>query len=496
MLDNASLTSALVHVQRRGHVKALGWACWIVWLFAMPCYAQQPMRVHEQAQSKIRVVVLTDVANEPDDSESMVRFLLYTNEFDVEALIATTSMWLKDSVHPELIEARVHAYGKVLTNLRQHAEGYPDEQYLLDRIRAGRADYGMQGVGEGKDTVASEHIIAVVDRIDARPVWFSIWGGAVDLAQALWKVQHTRDAAAVAAFVSKLRVYSISDQDDAGPWIRRMFPDVFWIASIHALGDYSQATWTGISGDLMRPMPGADTSLVSHEWVAAHIQQGPLGQLYPSSQYIMEGDSPSFLYLIPNGLGQPEHPDYGSWGGRYGKVDAAQGLYANASDTVLGIDGITYRTAQATIWRWRRAFQNDFAARLQWTLQPSYKDANHNPLVRINNVGGRDPVSITVCPGDIVHLSANGSADPDGDPLSYRWWQYQEASGLFGVPGIKLQHADSADSFFKAPAASAPLHIVLEVQDDGEPAMVSYRRVIVTGHGDAAANKSPKPCAK
>ena len=101
---------------------------------------------------KPRIVVLTDIGNEPDDSESMVRFLLYSNEFDVEGLLAVTSTWLRSAVHPEMIEERVRAYGQVLPNLKAHAIGYPEMQALLQLIRSGRAEYVMAGVGKGKDT--------------------------------------------------------------------------------------------------------------------------------------------------------------------------------------------------------------------------------------------------------------------------------------------------------------------------------------------------------
>ena len=33
---------------------------------------------------KPRVFVLTDISNEPDDEESLVRFLVYANEYDVK----------------------------------------------------------------------------------------------------------------------------------------------------------------------------------------------------------------------------------------------------------------------------------------------------------------------------------------------------------------------------------------------------------------------------
>ncbi len=135
--------------------------------------------------SKPRVIVLTDITNEPDDEQSMVRFLVYSNEYDVEGLIATTSIWLKDRVRPDRIRRLVETYRKVRDNLQIHAEGYPPAEQLLSVIKAGIPEFGMGGVGEGKSSPGSRHIIEVVDRDDPRPVWISVWGGANCLAQAL-----------------------------------------------------------------------------------------------------------------------------------------------------------------------------------------------------------------------------------------------------------------------------------------------------------------------
>lgn len=429
-----------------------------------------------------RVIVLTDVGSDPDDMESMIRFLLYTNDFDVEGLVPSTSRHLKSSVHPEQITMRIEAYRKVLANLRAHDPRYPDADFLLARVKPGRPEFGMAGVGEGKDTAASEWIIRTVDAPDPRPVWITIWGGAVDLAQALHKVRATRTPAQVAAFVGKLRVYSISDQDNAGPWIRRQFPDLFWIVSITAHRHYNLSTWGGISGDRMYYFDGPDFDLVSKEWLRENIQRGPLGTLYPNYEFIMEGDTPSFLYLVPNGLGSPDHPDYGSWGGRYGKVSEWDGLWTDTSDLVTGIDGKVRQTNKATIWRWREAFQHDFAARIQWTLQPSYKGANHNPQLVLNGTRGNAPVEIAATAGEVVRLTAEGSRDPDGDTVDYSWWQYRESEAVNRNPDVELHRGDPLHTRFIAPDVSQPtrFHIILEARDRGKPALYAYRRAIVT----------------
>lgn len=445
------------------------------------------------AHDKTRVIVLTDIGNEPDDSESFVRFLLYSNQFDVEGLIASTSTWQRDRVQPQLLRERIDAYAKVLGNLGRHAAGYPDPTTLRATVREGATAYGLRAVGEGKDSAASRHIIDVVDRADARPIYIPVWGGAADLAQALWSVRHTRSVEQVRSFVAKLRVYSISDQDDAGPWVRQNFPDLFWIASVHGWGQYGMAAWTGISGDVSHPekWPGAD--LVTNPWLEKYIRRGPLGETYPPHKFIMEGDTPSFLGLIANGLNQPEHPEWGGWGGRYTQSYEGAGHRGDAQDRFIDAQGKIWSGNQATIYRWRQAFQNDFAARIAWSLSPDVKSANHNPDVILNGTSGLAPVKLTVRAGSTVKLSAAGTRDRDGDSLTYRWWQYEEPSVAPGHPIQKLviagPHADQVSfevpAFRKnaenVPASATPLgyHVILEVADSGTPALTSYRRAII-----------------
>ena len=180
------------------------------------------------AAERPRVIVLTDIENEPDDAMSLVRFLAYANQWDTEGLIATTSVHLPDRTAPQRIEAIVRAYGKVRDTLEVHEKGFPTGERLLTLIRSGAPRYGMAGVGAGHDSPGSERIIEVVDADDPRPVWVCVWGGPNCLAQALWKVRATRTPEDLDRFVGKLRVTTISDQDDSGPWLRREFPKLFW----------------------------------------------------------------------------------------------------------------------------------------------------------------------------------------------------------------------------------------------------------------------------
>lgn len=431
-------------------------------------------------QAKPRVIVLTDIGNEPDDSESLVRFLLYANEFDVEGLIASTSVWQRDRVRMDLIDERLDAYEAVRPNLARHAKGYPTAAALRGVAIAGRAEYGMAGVGEGKDSAASRLIVAAVDRADDRPVWVLAWGGAVDLAQALWSVRATRSPEQLAAFVAKLRIYSISDQDDAGPWARATFPQLFWIASIHGWGQYNMATWSGISGDRRSAERWPDRDMVLDPWLAANVRRGALGSLYPLPAFIMEGDTPSFLYLIPNGLGDPERPDWGGWGGRYMRAVPGMGLFSDVKDG-FERDGKLWSGNQASVYRWRRDFQNDFAARIGWTLSDRFRDGNHAPMVMVNGRTGQGAIHLTARSGEAVTLDATGTSDPDGGAVHLRWWQYREVGGIPPQPPVTIESPEAHSTRIVLPQVNKPMaiHLIAEARDDGTPSLTGYRRIII-----------------
>jgi len=437
-----------------------------------------------------RIIVLTDISNEPDDEESMVRFLVYSNEYDVEGIVATTSTWLRNRTRLDLIHRQIAAYGQVRGNLLQHAPGFPETEHLRAVAKAGSSEYGLRGVGEGKSTDGSRHITTVVDKADPRPAWVSVWGGANTLAQALWDVRKTRSPEELARFVAKLRVYTISDQDDTGSWLRAEFPELFYVVSPsnEDSKEYWRATWTGISGDRhYRNGPLHYFEMVDNPWLEKNIMShGPLGALYPRLAYIMEGDTPSFLGLVNNGLGWHLSPAYGGWGGRYvsyrnyGETRPVWTNNADSRDTVIASDGKTYTSDQATIWRWREHFQNDFAARMDWCVSADRSSANHNPLSVLNGDKSKSVVQVQGVSGQKVILSAEGSSDPDGNELSFSWYQYREAGTLAAT--VDLIDADTTRCHLVAPVVqrSETVHVILEVRDNGLPNLVSYRRAILT----------------
>ena len=455
--------------------------------------------VFSQSIAKNRVIILSDIENEPDDTQSFIRLLLYADVIDIKGMIATTSVHMENNIYPQSIKKIVTAYGKVQPNLLKNEPGYPAADKLLSLIKKGQPGYGMSSVGNGKDTEGSDWIIKILEEKDSRPLWICVWGGPNTLAQALFKLKNIKSPQEFNRLISKLRVYTISDQDDSGIWLRNTFPNLFYIVSP---GGYSKATWTGI----MTFVPGIDNTTISNKWIADNIQEhhGPLGALYWDVAYGMEGDTPSFLSLIPNGLNAPEHPNWGGWGGRYeyykpklsdmdvkgytGGVpveEETRPFWTNAFDSLTPYvynaygravkkDSVSFYDNKVTVWRWRNDFQNDFAARMDWTTKP-YNECNHPPVPKLGHAD-----EITVKSGMPFILDATGTTDPDGDNLSYLWFQYKEA-GEF-QEDIKINSAENLYRvFLTAPVVNKPetTQFILRVTDKGSPPLSRYKRVIV-----------------
>jgi hypothetical protein len=318
----------------------------------------------KNASSQIRVVISTDFppldvcmsgcpadrTSDPDDIQSMIRFLLYANEFDVEGLIASSATFANVAKKQNILDI-LELYDKVDNNLRKRDTRYPTAAYLRSVTFEGRSGtWGKSvnnNIGKGKDSEASDAIIKIVDKPDTRPVWFCVWGDCSNIAQAICKVQQTRSQKEFQTFLNKIRIYQIGKQDDTIDWLMENFPDLFII--------YNKTTYNGIFG-------GPDDSLGNSKWIEANITKnhGPLGAIYPLSAMgvngVKEGDSPSFMYLISAALkmNDPEDPSQESWGGQFVRLQ----------NTDHWIDG----TGASSISKWKDQYQDDFAKRADWML--------------------------------------------------------------------------------------------------------------------------------
>ncbi|MCL4201132.1 MAG: DUF1593 domain-containing protein [Pirellulaceae bacterium] len=321
------------------------------------------------AVERPRLAVLTDIGGDPDDQQSLIRLMVYANEFEIEALIASASGTpgeLKEAVtRPDLILQTIDGYAQVRPNLQRHATGWPEAEQLRERVRSGNPQRGRKFIGAGHDTEGSR---LLVERIDAgtpdRPLNIAIWGGQSDLAQALWRVEHDRGDEGFASFVKKFRVYDIADQDGIADWMRGEFPGMFYILNKAPEGrDRREAVFRGmyLTGDL---------SLTSREWIEKNVRStGPLGALYPVKTWtapnphacLKEGDTPSWFFFLPPGGNDPGDPSQPGWGGRFQREP--DGWWRDPPAT----DEFDPRTA---VSRWRPDFQRDFANRMSWCLSP------------------------------------------------------------------------------------------------------------------------------
>ena len=429
---------------------------------------------------KPRLVVCTDIAPadvEPDDMESMVRLMAYADMFEIEALI--TSVGWNCDPYPaewaEYLQRVIEAYRKDVPKLmrrsgqqefmpledenKQQYIGYwPSADYVKSRAVMGSIHGGIKAIGADNDSPGSELLIRLADEDDTRPIYVAAWGGANTLAQAIWRVKQTRSAEELKKFVRKFRIYTITDQDmqysmrmnrsySSHMWLRKEFADDLQFV-------WDEGTWQ------------EQCELGKRHWQQHkdNIQgRGALGGEYPTYKWGVEGDTPSFLYVMPNGLNNPEDPHQAGWAGYHERGMCADSLTTAWTSWQEPVRSISVGYKQ----RFYPDELNDFMARMQWAAEGK---GNLNPYVVIPN----DTINITMIS---LSLDASKSFDPDGDNLQFSWWQQPE----IGKTKVKIEQADQPIATLRIPADAKgdTIHIICEVHDDGPYHLPAYRRIII-----------------
>ena len=464
---------------------------------------------------KPRLVVCTDIAPanvEPDDMESMVRLMSYADCFEVEALITSVG-WNCDPYPKEWADYLfrvIEAYRKDVPNLmkRSNQQGFlpieqengqqqigywPSADYLKSRAVMGSERGGIKVIGEGNDSPGSELLIRLADEDDPRPIYVAAWGGANTLAQAIWRVKQTRSAEQLKRFVRKFRIYTITDQDmqynmrmdraySSHMWLRREFKDDLQFI-------WDEGTWQ------------EQCELGKRHWQQhkENIQgKGALGKEYPTYKWGVEGDTPSFLYVMPNGLNDPEDPHQAGWAGYHERGICADSLTTAWTSWQEPLRSISVGYKQ----RFYPDELNDFMARMQWANEGR---GNLNPYIVLSQqvefvhpltlegaliAVSNDTITITVPPGvgkddgehqssDVfsICIDASKSFDPDGDGLVFHWWQQPE----IGTSKVIITQADQPKTNIQIPANAnkEELHLICEVHDNGPFHLPAYRRIII-----------------
>ena len=506
-----------------------------------------------------RTIITTD--GEVDDIDSFVRVLLYANEMDIQAIVYSSSQWHwkgdgkgtlltpqnrvpgdnnqmfgrsnepRESVRwigNTWVQELIEEYGKCWPNLLKHDSRYPSPDYLKSIIKMGNVSVegDMAEPTEGSDYIKDMLLDDVPGLLHAQ-----IWGGTNTVARALLSIEEqykgTAEWDAIYRKVSdKLVLNIIQDQD--GTWrtyVSKNWPEVrtimngfqfmsfayMWRQTVpQAYHKYLDGDWFNTNilndhGPLTAKYLGLGSGYQINDpgdrfWDPAMVERMPGAKL---NDFISEGDSPSYFVLFDFfGLRSVEHPEWGTFGGRY-NMDANGRVWSDPEreggfgmmmggpdqqqqsqeekpkvtfDRVKG-DYNPY-TGEVDMFysqtRWVEALQNDFAARADWCVK-DFADANHAPVVKV-----KGKLDLTAAPGETVKLTGS-STDPDGDAVILKWWQYREAGTCDAV--LDIQGADTAEASVVIPAnapSGSTLHIMLQGFDNGTPQLTRLQRVIIT----------------
>jgi len=501
------------------HICIPGWA-----IISLMMLCTNPTSL--SAQTKPRIIITADP--ELDDANSLIRFLLYSTDVKIEGLIYTSSQfhWAGDGKGTKLsvpgreytrfglslcpcesyrwakgerfIDDVVENYEKVYQNLKIHNPDYPTPAYLKSKIRIGNIEFD----GEfSKDTPGSDLIKSLLLDDNREPLYITAWGGQSTIARALKSIQDQYEktggwSSIRAKILSKIILLPSGDQDDTYKnYIKPNWPEIDY----RQMGGGPNYSY----GIQMRATPENAVYMTS-SWMAENVTgRGPLGEYYrvwgdgrqmvkddifdyfgltgytgeelkkmgyivwmpiqEKGSWLGEGDNPTFMNMLNNGLRAYEDGSYGGWGGK----QVAPGVGMSFPNPAQKETGPPF----PNFWP---AAQQDFAARMKWSVTPRYEDANHEPRVSI-----KGPLNVTARPGKKVQLKGVVS-DPDGNAVSVKWWQFKIGT----YPGdVTFKNPTSPLAEVVVPADAIPgqtIHLILEVTDNGSLPLTRYQRIILT----------------
>jgi hypothetical protein len=427
----------------------------------------------------------------------MVRFLMYSSDYEVVGIIQNNSRYQQsghstdkaDELNPPgtydgaWFPVMIDGYSQVYPQLVKHNPDYPTADYLMSVMRIGNENssdlYTDPPDMETKNTEGEQLIVATLTDDYPREVHISCWGGCNTVASALWTIKYsgTYSQEQVDAALAKARIYCIWYQDGGGGWIEENVREAFIFEAYQW-----EMVWDYQSCDqCFKGRPTANPEEVQvymrSDWLAANVREnhGALATLNPQD-WVSEGDTPSWLNLINNGL--EAHTDYtlGGWGGR-GEYDDISEKPNHITDGNIAEDGDDHKH----YWRWAIAAQNDFAARADWCVN-DYDGANHAPIAAFNGTtvnSGPPILTIAAAPGETVSLDAAGSTDPDSNALSYLWWVYSYGGSYGSEVPVDSSTSQQASITVPSDASGTTIQVLVEVTDDGTPPLKGYRRAMI-----------------
>ncbi|MFD2164000.1 nucleoside hydrolase-like domain-containing protein [Paradesertivirga mongoliensis] len=264
---------------------------------------------------KPRIIVSTDIGGtDPDDNQSMIHLLMYSDKFDIEGLVSSPSYG--DGKKEEILRT-IDLYEKDLPKMKTHIKGMATPDYLRSVTKQGRKG-GAPYLGYTTATEGSNWIIKKANEKSNRPLWVLVWGGLDDLAQALHDAPEIQN---------KIKVY----------WIGG--PNKKWSTNSYAyIAQNFSALWFIESNAAYRGFFSANSTpekLSGKNYYANYIRgAGYLGKDFKNNRYegnVKMGDTPTLLYLMD---GDPDNPMRENWGGSYEKLSRSPRIVYNRNTTL------------------------------------------------------------------------------------------------------------------------------------------------------------------
>ncbi len=478
----------------------------------------------QSSTSKPRTIVTTD--GEIDDVDSYIRMLLYANEFNIEGLVYSSSMWhykgdgkgtkiisemeMTKKMYGEKTDLRwpgttwmndlLDAYEKVFPSLSKNANGYPTAAHLKSLVKVGNIDF--EGEMEN-DTEGSDFIKAKLLDNTTQPIYLQVWGGTNTIARALKSIEdkykNTNEWQKMYKKIcDKAIIYAILDQDATyKKYVAVNWPGIkvyynshqFWCLAYPWKQAVNEKLYPLLQGKFMgeniinnhgpltkmyysygdgQKQAGDDEHIHGD---LSKIKTGQWGS-FEKYDFLSEGDSPAFLHLINVGLDNLANPSFGGWGGRLKQSKTNPSRWEDGEE-VADFNPITQKIDLAYPQiRWLEALQNDFAARADWCVN-DFKNANHAPKISVPKN------KLIVTAGQTINLKATAT-DTDKNKVTISFWQYNEAGTS---PEKAVIHATGNNTQIQIPSTAKSgdtIHIIVEGKDNGTPSLTRYQRVVLT----------------
>lgn len=263
--------------------------------YSLGVAAQKPVLI------KPRILVSTDIGGtDPDDNQSMIHFLMYSELFNTEGIISSPSYG--KGTKQDIFDM-IALFEKDLPKLRKHREGFPSAETLRAICKQGRQGLAPFA-GYASATEGSDWIVKCARKQSSQPLWILVWGGLDDLAQALHDAPDIQE---------KIRIYWIGGPNkkwsaNSYAYIVEHFPDLWFIEN--------NSSYYGFFSN-----KGMPDSVKTTEYYQKYIQgAGYMGEDFIKyyEGNVKMGDTPALLYMMD---GDPNNPLKEGWGGSFEKFD-------------------------------------------------------------------------------------------------------------------------------------------------------------------------------